>query len=86
MAVDEGRVLLANDHDFIKLHGAWFSWAERWGITVEHPGILLLDQHLHAPRMVESILAFAQTDLPLQNCIYEWTAAGEWRIPKKLEV
>ncbi len=80
-AAEQGWVVVTcNRDDYRLLHDAWLLWSHRWNVTMQHAGILALDQGHPAPVMAAAISGFLATDPELANAMYDWTARdGVWR-------
>lgn len=79
VAAQRNRVFVTrNERDFILLHDAWQRWGRAWGVTVTHPGVLILPQGTRygvfwdAERITGAILTCLTRCSPLTNGIFRW--------------
>ena len=57
-AAEHGWILLThNGTDFIVLHDAWRFWTARWGIALDHAGVIVLPRSVHGRTWVAAYAA-----------------------------
>ncbi len=88
-ATDERHLLFAaqqqwllvthNRKDFQLLHDAWVLWSRAWGITPEHPGILVPTDRWPPERAWREIAAFLAGETILTNTLHAWKASADWQ-------
>ena len=78
-AARAGRILItANHKDFTLLHDAWCHWAAEWGMSRQHPGILLVTNTWSEDVVAERVDAFFSSARSTANRLYRWIDGRDW--------
>jgi hypothetical protein len=77
-AVERGSILITcNVHDYELLHAAWLRWGHKWGITMPHPGILLLP-HRRPAELARALIELLAAGDPRPNELWQWQPDRAW--------
>lgn len=80
IAAENSWVLVTNNrNDFRLLHTALQLWAERWGLTRQHAGVVILPGALPAIPGQLSALTLLESGTEFHNRLHEWRE-GSWHL------
>ncbi len=82
-ATQLGRILVVHDADYYLLHRAWHLWSAEWGVSPQHPGILVAPQPpVRSPvEGGQAVLDILARSVVFANQLWQWTDHGWLHYP-----